>query len=336
MTTIKDIAKMANVSTTTVSRVINDYPDVSDRTRKKINKIIEKENYRPNSIARSLSTSKSNSIGIFFTDHFNSGLHHPFFREVIYGMEKSLGNKGYDIVYFTNRHWGEKFSYVEKCKDRNVDGVALMGVLKDDPNIKKLLESKIPSVFVDVDITGNFSSYVISDNIEGAKKAINYLDKLGHRKIGLLMGIGTSKASQERLIGYKQALKSLNIQYNKKWIFNGKYSEKGGYEATKKMLKLKSRPTAIFCQSDGMAIGAMRAIEDAGLKVPSDFSVIGFDDIEASQYVKPALTTIAQDKEKIGSSASKLLIKMIEEKKHRVEPIELPVKLIKRKSCREI
>ncbi|MDZ7672487.1 MAG: LacI family DNA-binding transcriptional regulator [Halanaerobiales bacterium] len=336
MTTIKDIAKIADVSTTTVSRVINNYPDVSDETRKKINEIIQDKNYRPNSVARSLSTSKSNSIGVFFTDHFNSGLHHPFFREVIYGMEKALGNKGYDIVYFTNRHWGEKFSYIEKCEDRNVDGVALMGVLEDDPNIKKLRESNIPSVFVDVDITGNFSSYVISNNIKGSKKAIQYLYELGHRKIGMLMGIDTSKTSQERLKGYKQALKSLNIPYNKDWVFDGKYSEKGGYNATMNMLKLKSRPTAIFCQSDGMAIGAMQAIEESGLKVPDDFSIIGFDDIEASRYVKPSLTTIAQNKEKMGSSVSELLIKMIEEKKQNIDPIKLPVKLIKRESCCEI
>jgi len=336
MTTIKDIAQIANVSTTTVSRVINNYPDVSDKTRKKIKKIIQEKNYRPNSVARSLSTNKSNSIGIFFTDHFNSGLHHPFFREVIYGMEKSLGNKGYDIVYFTNRHWGEKFSYVEKCKDRNVDGVALMGVLKNDPNIKKLLNSNVPSVFVDVDISGNYSSYVISDNIEGSKKAINYLYDLGHRKIGMLMGIDTSKTSQDRLKGYKQALTELNLSFNKDWVFDGKYSEEGGYKAIKNMLKLRSYPTAIFCQSDGMAIGAMKAIEDSSLKITDDFSIIGFDDIEASRYVKPPLTTIAQNKEKMGSSVSKLLIKMIEEKKQNVDPIKLPVKLIKRESCSKI
>ena len=336
MTTIKDIAKKANVSTTTVSRVLNNYSDVSDETREKVNKIIEEYNYRPNSIARSLSTSKSNTIGIFFTDHFNSGLHHPFFREVIYGMEKALGNMGYDILYFTNRHWGEKFSYVEKCRDRNVDGVALMGVLKDDPNIQKLLKTDIPSVFVDVDIKADCASYVISDNVKGAKKAVNYLYELGHRKIGMLMGIEESKTSRERLLGYKETLKNLGLKFKKEWIFNGEYSEKGGYEAAKKMLNLKNPPTAIFSQSDGMAIGAMRAIEDAGLKVPEDFSIIGFDDIEASRYVKPALTTVAQNKEKIGSSASELLIKMIEKDNKNIEPKILPVKLIKRDSCKQI
>src|SRR5690554_4166092 len=140
MVTIKDIARQANVSTTTVSRVLNNHPAVKDKTRKKIMDIIKKNNYRPNTVARSLSTNKSNAIGVFFTDHFNSGLSHPFFREVIYGLEKYLGEKGYDIVYFTNRHWGDSFSYLEKCQDRQVDGVVLMGIMGDDPDLGKLLK----------------------------------------------------------------------------------------------------------------------------------------------------------------------------------------------------
>lgn len=336
MATIKDIARQANVSTTTVSRVLNNYPDVSDKTRKKIIRIIQENNYRPNTVARSLSTSKSNTIGIFFTDHFNTGLHHPFFREVIYGMEKSLGEKGYDIVYFTNRHWGENFSYLDKCQDRHVDGVAMMGVLRNDPNLNKLLASKIPAVFVDIDIIGKNASYVISDNISGAKKAINYLYQLGHRKIGMLAGFSTTKTSQERFLGYQQALKELNLIYNSEWIFDGNYSEEGGYQAMREMLNLKELPTGVFCQSDGMAIGAMRAIEEAGFKVPDDFSLIGFDDIEASRYVRPALTTVAQNKEKMGSSIASLLINMIESPNAGNSPIILPVNLIERDSCKKI
>ncbi|MFP4661602.1 MAG: LacI family DNA-binding transcriptional regulator [Halanaerobiales bacterium] len=336
MATIKDIARQANVSTTTVSRVINNYPDVSDKTREKIMKIIKENNYRPNSIARSLSTSKSNAIGIFFTDHFNSGLHHPFFREVIYGLEKALGEKGYDIVYFTNRHWGDSFSYLDKCQDRHVDGVALMGVLRDDPDLSKLLESDLPSVFVDIDIVGKKASYVISDNISGAKKAVYYLHSLGHRRIAMIMGFNTTKTSRERFLGYQEALKELDLPYNPDWIYNGSYSEEGGYQAIEKILNLDSRPTALFCQSDGMAIGAMRAIEDAGYKVPGDFSIIGFDDIEASRYVKPALTTMAQNKERMGSSVAALLINMIEKKGQANSPIVLPVELIERESCKKV
>ena len=335
MATIKDIANQANVSTTTVSRVINDHPAVNDETRKKILKIIKEHNYSPSTIARSLSTRKSYTIGVFFTDHLNSGLQHPFFRDVIYGLEKTLGNEGYDIVYFTNKQWGDSFSYLEKCQDRHVDGVALMGVLKDH-NLTKLLLSDFPIVFVDLDIIGKNASYVISDNVSGAKKAINYLYKLGHRKIGMLMGINTAKTTKDRFIGYQQALKVLNLPYNPDWVFNGKYSEEGGYQAIEEMLQLEELPTAIFCQSDAMAIGAMRAIEENGFKVPGDFSLIGFDDIEISRYLKPALTTIAQDKKTMGSSVTKLLMNMINKTNQDISPIVLPVELIERESCRSI
>ena len=336
MVTIKEIAKQADVSTATVSRVINNHSDVSDNTRKRIMKIMQKNNYKPNTVARSLSTRKSNQIGIFFTDHYNSGLHHPFFREVIYGLEKSLGKKGYDIVYFTNRHWGDSFSYLEKCKDRHVDGVALMGVPRDDPNLPKLLSSNIPVVFVDIDVIDKNATYVISDNATGAKKAVNYLYELGHKKIGMLMGITTTKPTQDRFLGYKEAMQDLNLSYKSEWVIDGNFSEKGGYKATKKLLKLDELPTAIFCQSDGMAIGAMRALEDEGYKIPEDFSIIGFDNIEASRYVKPALTTVAQNKREMGSSVAQMLVNMIDNRRKEVSPRVLPVKIIERDSCLKI
>jgi LacI family transcriptional regulator/LacI family purine nucleotide synthesis repressor len=336
MVTIKDIAKQADVSTATVSRVINNHSDVSDKTRKLIRKIMKKNNYKPNTVARSLSTRKSNLIGIFFTDHYNSGLHHPFFREVIYGLEKSLGEKGYDIVYFTNRNWGDSFSYLEKCKDRHVDGVALMGVPRDDPNLTKLLSSNIPVVFVDIDINEENASYVISDNVSGAKKAVNYLYGLGHRKIGMLMGITTTKPTQDRFLGYQEALKELNLSYNSDWVIDGNFSEKGGNKAIKKLLKLDELPTAIFCQSDGMAIGAMRELEDEEFQIPEDISIIGFDNIEASRYVKPALTTVAQNKKKMGSSVAQMLVGMIDNKREGSSSRILPVKIIERDSCIKI
>lgn len=336
MITIKDIARLANVSTATVSRVINNHPEVKESTRKKILEIIKETNYRPNTVARSLTTNKSNAIGVFFTDHFNSGLSHPFFREVIYGLERYLGEKGYDIVYFANRHWGSNFTYLEKCRDRQVDGVVLMGIAGDDPNLGKLLGTDLPAVFIDIDIIGKNSTYVISDNRAGAKIAVKYLYGLGHRKIAMLMGINTTKTSQERFIGYREALKELGLAYRSEWVYDGNYSEEGGYLATKKILNLKDLPTAIFCQSDSMAIGAMRAIEETGYSVPDDFSLVGFDDIEVSRYVRPALTTIAQDKESLGSSAAKLLLNMINRSEQGYSPIILPVKLIERETCRKI
>ncbi|HBR35666.1 MAG TPA: LacI family transcriptional regulator, partial [Firmicutes bacterium] len=172
MSTIKDIAQKAGVSVATVSKVLNNYSDVSQKTKDKVAQVIKENNFRPNAVARSLTTNKSYTIGVFFTDHFNTGLHHPFFHEVIFGMEKALGSHGYDLLYFADRKWGENFSYREKCKNRQVDGVILIGVSRDDPNLSELLDSDLPVVFIDIDILGRRSSYVMSDNKKGAAEAV--------------------------------------------------------------------------------------------------------------------------------------------------------------------
>lgn len=333
MLTIKDIAKKAGVSTATVSRVLNNYPDVSLKTREKIIKIIKELNYTPSAVARSLSTNKSYTVGIFFTDHFNTGLQHPFFREVIFGMEKEFGENGYDMVYFTNRRWGDSFSYTEKCKNRHVDGVILIGVPKTDPNLNKLLDSEIPTVFIDLDVIGKNASYVISDNAMGARQAVEYLYNLGHRKIGMITGLNITIPTQERLKGFLQAVNKLQLPYNPQWIVNGQYNEEAGYAAMQQIIEMEDRPTAIFCHSDIMAIGAIKAIYDSGMEVPKDFSVIGFDNIEISGYFKPGLTTIHQDKPGMGKEAAKLLLKIINNSGQSHAPVILPTKLMERETC---
>ncbi len=334
LATIKDIARIAGVSVTTVSKVINNYPDISEKTRERVQKVIEEENYRPNAIARSLSTNRSYTIGLFFTDHLNSGLRHPVFRDIIYGIERILFKNGFDIVLFAHK-WGDRFSYSDKCKNRNVDGAILMGMPKTDSNLDKLINSKIPSVFVDLDMVGHNATYVISDNIEGAKMAVDYLYRLGHRKIGMVMGQWITKPAQDRLIGFMQQITELGLERNDEWIIETDFSEQGGYDAMKIMLKSKQLPTAVFCQSDEMAIGAMRAIEEAGYRVPADFSLIGFDDIEISRYVKPSLTTIRQDKLLMGEKAARILLDIIGEKNSSYYPIVLPTQLIERESCQQ-
>lgn len=335
MTTIKDIANMAGVSTTTVSRVLNDYPDVSEKTKRKVIQIINKTNYKPNTIARSLSTRKSNTIGLFFNDYFNTGIHHPYFREIIYGFEKRLGTAGYDLLYFTDKKWGANVSYADKCRDRHIDGVILMGVQNSDADISDLLTSNIPTVFIDIDITAKNASYVISDNVSGAEKSVNYLYNLGHEKIAMIMGLGTIKPTKDRFYGYKKRLKELGLVFNTDWVFKGDYSEKAGYIAMKKIIKMK-QITAVIAQSDVMAFGAMKAVEEAGLSIPLDYSIIGFDDIEISKYVKPALTTIRQKKVEMGEAASELLLKIIDGAGNSHSSIIVPVELIRRKSCKKL
>ncbi|MTI59347.1 MAG: LacI family transcriptional regulator [Firmicutes bacterium] len=336
MVTINDIAEEANVAKSTVSKVINNYSGVNEETKNKILKIMKEKNYWPSSAARILSTNKSNVIGVFVPQHLN----HFFWREVIDGIGRVFDKEGYDLLYFSNQKWvdgkdtGSSFSYSEKCKHRNVDGTILFGFNKGNTTrFDKLIKSDIPAVFIDVDLTSKKTSYVISDNFNGAKKAVKYLYKLGHEKIALFMGHGYIKPAQDRLSGYKEVLQELNIEFRPDWVFTGNYTEKDGYQAMKKIMKMSDRPSAILGE-DMLAIGAIQTIKDEGLSVPGDFSIMGFDDIEISRYITPGLTTVSQNKLKMGISAANLLLKIINDQEQ--APIMLPTDIVERDSCRSL
>ncbi|MFW5981488.1 MAG: LacI family DNA-binding transcriptional regulator, partial [bacterium] len=246
--TINDIARIAKVSKATVSKVINDYPDVNENTKSRVLKIMREHNYWPNATARSLSTNKSLTIGIFDPSRLNNF----FFREVFEGVEFTLGENGYDIIYFTNKRWGDtwvEFSFTEKCHNRNVDGVLLMGFGEIEPGyFTNLLNSDIPTVAVDLDLVGKNASYVMSDNVNGARMAVEYLYKMGHRKIGMIMGPGGFKPAKDRFLGFQTKINELGLKYNPDWILSGEYDQKTSYEYLEKIMYLSDRPTAIFSE----------------------------------------------------------------------------------------
>ena len=319
---------MADVSKATVSKVINNYPGVNQKTRKKVLRIMRKNNYWPNATARSLSTNRSYTIGIFDPSRLNNF----FFREVMEGIENLLGERGYDILYFTNKNWGDTwvdFSFTEKSHNRNIDGVLMMGFGEVDlQQFDKLIRSEIPTVFIDLALEGKNTSYVTSDNVSGARKAVEYLYERGHREIGIIRGPSGFKPADDRFKGYREALSDFDIIYNPEWVQCADYSERAGYEKMKDFLKLPKRPTAIFCE-DIFAVGASQALRENNLKVPEDFSFVGFDDIELSRHY--GLTTIAQDKIKIGRKAAELLLKIIFKQDY--SPVIIPTKLVERNSC---
>ncbi len=336
MATIRDIAKLAGVSITTVSKVINDYPDIGEKTRQKVLKIMEQENYHPNAIARSLSTNRSYSIGVFINYNLSRGLHHLFFHEILFGLETNLGPLGYDFIYFSDLKWKDSCDYVAKSKNRHVDGVVLMGIPLSDDNIDKLLKSSIPAVFLDVDIVGKNATYITFDNIGGAIKAVNYLYELGHREIGVITGLKFTKPAQDRLLGFQQAMNELDLIYRTDYIMNTSFSEEGGHKAMEDILKMKKRPTGIFCHSDSIAIGAMRAVQEAGYRVPDDFSIIGFDDLQICTYINPKLTTVRQDAFLMGQKAAETLTSMMKYPDKSISPLILPTELVIRESCQKI
>lgn len=331
MVTIKDIARLAGVSITTVSRALNGYPDVSPKTRKKIQKIAAELGYRPNVVARSLVTKKTQTIGLLLSDLRRRSTD-SFVLDLLCGMNDAAGERGYELILFhTNPVKQRVKSYRALCQERQVDGVIVMGLRLDDPYLQEMMEAEIPCVFVDVEVEGERVGYVTSANAKGARLAITHLADMGHREIAFVNGHDQAAVSHYRLQGVREACRDLGLALPEERVLDGAFTEEQAYEAVAALLAHDPAVTAVFCASDRMAIGAMRAARDAGLRVPDDLSVVGFDDIVLASYTTPALTTIRQHTYEMGEAAAHLLIDMLEgvASSHRVV---IDVELVQRDS----
>jgi len=335
MVTIYDIAKKTGFSVTTVSKVLNNYPDVSEKTKKIILNAVEEMGYLPNANARTLTTKKSWTIGVVFVESLGIGIKHPFFNAVIESFKQSVDQEGYDILFVSRNIGNQQKSYLEHFLYRGVDGVVVICSDYLEKQVQELMKSQIPTVVID--LQSHYSSVIYSDNLDGSRKAVEYLYSLGHRKIAHIAGHSSTFTGDQRLIGYKQTMFSLGLDVPEEFIIHAEhFSRESGYLAMKQFLQLNERPTAIFAAGDNIAIGAIQAINDQGYSVPNDFSIIGFDDIEIAQYINPPLTTIKQDTDLIGKEAANSIIKQIDQKEKIVETVVVPIKLIERGTCREI
>lgn len=313
MATIKNIAEAAGVSVTTVSRALNGYNDVSEKTRKHIEETAKKLNYSPNAVARSLVMNKSQTIGLLVSELNRSGAKDMFTFEVMCGINDSASDVGYDLILFsTNTVKQKQKSYAQLCRERQVEGVIMQGIKLDDPYIKEVIESDIPCVIVDVEVEGNNVAYVTTDNVFGAQMAVKHLINLGHKHIAMVNGHNNADVSKKRRKGYIRELEDAALPVKESYILNGEFLESKAESEAYEFLKNHVEVTAIFCASDLMALGVMRAAKRLGLQIPKDLSIVGFDDIVLSQYTNPPLTTISQDKYQMGYEAAKLLTSMLD------------------------
>lgn len=337
MSTIYEIAKLAGVSPTTVSKVINNYPDVSDKTRAKIKKILDEENFLPNSQAQFLSTKRTWTLGIVYFEDLGFGLNHPFFSGVIEAFKRQADKHGYSLLFGSKNDRLKNDTFLEYFKYRCVDGIAIICTDPSDKETIELIKSDFPIVVIDM-VNPNTST-VSSDSIDGCNLAVKYLYDLGHRKIAHITGSTNSDNWQSsiRKKGYEKAMKKLNLEIPDGYIVDGvNFDVPGGYKAMKELLKLKERPTAVFAACDKIAFGAIDAMKEEGVNVPEDISIIGYDDIEIARYITPKLTTIRQNREEIGKTAVDLLVKQINEKeKLKINKI-IPVELVVRDSCKKL
>lgn len=306
-TNIRDVASQAGVSVATVSKVLNGYTTVNVKTKERVLQVVKELQFQPNAAARSLVGRRSMTIGIFLT----AGLAHPFFAQILAGMEQSLKSKGYDLIYLAQLSWNKEYSFVRHCQSRNVEGVVVFGFQHENMNFDELVESGIPALFIDLDVKERRAGYISSDNQNATKRTVQYLAGLNHRKISFLSGIKSSYVSRLRLEGYLAGLEEAGIPFHDYYVAEGDFTRETGYLAMQSLLKLPERPTGVICCSDMSAVGAMEAIRDAGLSIPEDISVIGFDDIELASCVQPALTTVRQDMTTIGKRVIELLDDLI-------------------------
>jgi LacI family transcriptional regulator len=313
MATIKDVAKVAGVSITTVSRALNGYNDVNIETRKKIEQIAKELGYTPNMAARSLVMKKTKTLGLLLSGITRTSAKDNFAYEILCGMNDRAGELDYDLVLFSTTPKKQMAkSYKALCKERGVDGVIIMGIRTDDPYLQEIVASPIPCVLIDIPLSGKNVGYVTSDNIQGAKCATAYLIEQGHRRIGMINGHKHADVSIKRREGYKEALEQAGIPFDESLVVEGDFTENGAMEAAYKLLFTHPELTAIFCASDLMAIGAMQAVTKLGKRIPEDISIIGYDNIVLSEYCSPSLTTVHQNVYEMGYMATQMLIDMLE------------------------
>lgn len=332
MVTIYDIAKETGYSPTTVSKAFNNYKDVSRKTREKILSTAKEMGYLPNSHARTLMTKRSWTIGVLFKESSGAGIRHPFFNAVIDSFKLKAEAEGYDLMFISENIGGKSSSYLEHCMFRSVDGVVIINADRMDTGLQELLDSEIPCVLLDY--SSSKEQTLCSDNTQGSLLAVQYLFDLGHRRIAHISGGPGTFAGEQRQKGFEEALKKLSIPQKENYIAvsNGYFSIESGFAAMNTLLDLPEPPTAVLAAGDYLAIGAMQAVTSRGLSVPKDMSIIGFDDIEAAEWVHPKLSTVKQNVKLLGFRAAELLIESIETSSH-PQTVVLPVELVIRESC---
>jgi len=305
--TIKDIAKIANVSHTTVSRALNDSPFINVETKTKIMAIAKELNYVPNYSAKSLVLNRSYNIGLLFTT-ISEVTSSSFFYDTVRGVN-SVIKESYNLVVRGIDDY-KNFTFVNK---RSFDGIILMSQSNsDNAFIYYLLEKKIPLVVLNRDIDESSIVNILSSDKKGTFEATKYLIQNGHKSIAIIEGKKGFNSTIERKNGFLQALIDNKLQIENEYMVEGDYTIGSGYNAMKKLLCLRKIPTAVFCSNDDMAVGAMKATFEAGLNVPLDISIMGFDGTPFGAFLRPALTTIRRPIIEVSTKGAQKLLDIIE------------------------
>ena len=312
-TTISDIAKKLKISASTVSRALNNHPDIKPETKEQVKKLAKRLNYSPNPIARSLKTKRTNVIGVIVPE-----IKHDFFASAISGIEEVAYHSGYIIlVCQSNESYEREIINTNALMHQRVAGliVSISQNTKNGNHFKQLIDRGIPLVFFDRACSDISTNKVVIDDAKSAYAAVTHLIERGHKRIAHFSGPKTLAICKQRLKGYKDALKKANLPLLDELIRYGGLHEDNGYESMDTLLKENIIPDAIFAVNDPVAIGAFQRIKEAGLKIPKDIAIVGFSNNKITALVDPPLTTVNQPSFDMGKKATEILIEMIVKEK---------------------
>jgi LacI family transcriptional regulator len=335
--TIRDVADAAGVSIATVSNVVNGTRYVTPETYGRVIQAVERLQYRASNVARGLRGGQTSLLGLVVPD-----IRNPFFAEVARAIEECVFGDGYNVILCnTEGDAGKERTYFEVLRASSVDGVIFIPADSSGPFAKWLIAQHVPVVIVDRDLGDDRIDTVLVDNEEGGYQATKHLLRLGHERIACLGGPASIRSSQERRLGYERALREAGIQPDQRLEPSGNFQASGGDKETVSLLAEGVPFTAIFACNDLEACGALMAIRRAGLAVPRDISIVGFDDVPFSALLHPALTTVAQPSNEIGRVASRLLLMQIDrarsgQRRRRGERVVLPTELVVRESTQPV
>ncbi|MBO7334796.1 MAG: LacI family DNA-binding transcriptional regulator [Lachnospiraceae bacterium] len=325
MASLKDISLKCGVSIATVSKAINNKPDVSEETKERVFKAVKELGYCLST--RTLNSNRTNSIGVLFVDESNSGLMHDYFAGVLDSFKRTVEDRGYDMTFInSSTKQADRMTYLEKCRSHGFDGVILASIDFSDAEVLELIKSDIPLVTIDHVFDNRIS--ITSDNVGGMTALMEFIISRGHQKIAYIHGT-PSTVTSGRIAGYFRTAEHHGIEIPDEYIIEVPYRNvEATYKATGMLLDLKNPPTCIIFSDDFGAMGGLNAIRERGLRVPKDISVAGFDGMLALQYLEPKLATIIQDTESIGTVAANKLIGLIETPRTTiVEQVVIPGKL---------
>ncbi len=332
--TIKDIARIAKVSHTTVSRALNDKSRIHPKTKERILSIAKELNYQPNFFARSLVTRRTRILGLVITTIAN-----PFYTELAQGIETTARSLGYNIILCsTDYELSIEKQYIDMLRNKGVDGIIFTSAHLGDPNIIELAEEGFPLILVNRrtyhPIVKDKVDYVGVDNVLGGYLAVEHLIRLGHERIGIIGGSSESSVGFERVEGGKRAFETYGLEVKEEYFLEGDFLKESGYQGGKRFLKMEKPPTAIFATNDYMALGTYQALLEEGIRIPEEIALVGFNDIEFTSMRGIELTTIGQKKYEMGALAVKKLVERIEgDRTGSPKEIILEPELIIRKTC---